>query len=96
MSRRKSLASSAPDGTWSLSAYADPTSPAIGSASFSVQDFVPQTLEVALTTEAKTFPATGALDVQLDGRYLYGAPAGRATGAKAGSRSLPTPRLCRA
>lgn len=69
------LASSAPHGTWSLSAYADPTSPAIGSASFSVQDFVPQTLEVALTTEAKTFPATGALDVELNGRYLYGAPA---------------------
>lgn len=69
------LTSSAPHGTWGLSAYADPTSPPIGGVSFSVQDFVPQTLEVALTSDAKTFPATGALDVALSGRYLYGAPA---------------------
>ncbi|MFT8367252.1 MAG: MG2 domain-containing protein [Acetobacter papayae] len=71
----ETLASSAPHGTWSLSAYADPTSPSIGGASFSVQDFVPQTLETTLTSSAKTFPATGELDVQLTGRYLYGAPA---------------------
>ncbi|WP_181442003.1 alpha-2-macroglobulin family protein [Swingsia samuiensis] len=69
------LTSSAPHGRWTISAYSDPTLPPIGTTEISVQDFVPQTLGVKLTSTAKAFPTSGALDVVLDGQYLYGAPA---------------------
>ncbi|MBO1360470.1 alpha-2-macroglobulin family protein [Acetobacter sacchari] len=71
----EALTDSAPLGSWTLKAYADPTSAPIGSASFDVQDFVPQTLAVTVSADSKTFPVDGPMNVKLDGRYLYGTPA---------------------
>lgn len=69
------LTGSAALGTWTLSAYVDPTSPAIGSATFAVQDFVPQTLAVDMAAESAVLPLDAPFSLKLDGRYLYGAPA---------------------
>ena len=68
------LTPSAPLGSWTLLAYADPTAPPIGRASFAVQDFVPQVLAVDLSGPAFIVPGTPA-HVTLAGRFLYGAPA---------------------
>ena len=66
---------SAPTGTYRISAYGDPKRPAIGSASFLVEDYVPDRLEFDLVTEAKTISPSAPAEVTVDGRFLYGAPA---------------------
>src|SRR6476620_2238944 len=67
--------SSAMTGTWRIAAYTDPKRPAVGDASFLVEDYVPDRLEFDLTTTATSIsPATPA-EVSVDGHFLYGAPA---------------------
>ena len=69
------LTRSAPLGTWTLRAYADPTSADIGSAKFEVQDFVPQVLGVELAADQPRIAAGETGSATLTGRFLYGAPA---------------------
>ncbi|NPD69640.1 alpha-2-macroglobulin family protein [Lichenicola cladoniae] len=69
------LTGSAPLGTWTLRAYADPTSPSIGSATFEVQDFVPQVLGVELVADQPALLPGSTASATLTGRFLYGAPA---------------------
>ena len=66
---------SAPTGTWRIAVYADPKGDAIGNASFLVEDYVPDRLEFDLTTEAAAIAPGDPVEVALDGRFLYGAPA---------------------
>jgi len=69
------IISSAMTGTWRIAAYTDPKRPAVGDASFLVEDYVPDRLEFDLTTTATSIsPATPA-EVSVDGHFLYGAPA---------------------
>ena len=69
------LAGSAMTGTWRAKVHADPKANPIAQASFLVEDFVPERLELKLE------PATQALSphepgtIKLAGRYLYGPPA---------------------
>jgi uncharacterized protein YfaS (alpha-2-macroglobulin family) len=70
-----SLSRSAPFGQWSVEALLDPTGDPIGRSQFSVQDFVPQTLKVEITSSTPTLDADGSLELTIDGQFLYGAPA---------------------
>ncbi|MPZ37512.1 MAG: alpha-2-macroglobulin family protein [Rhizobiales bacterium] len=69
------LVQSAPTGTWRVRAFTDPKRPAVGEATFMVEDYVPDRIEFELTTAAKSVMRTEPVQVTLDGRYLYGAPA---------------------
>ena len=69
------LVASAMTGTWHVSAYTDPKRPAIGSASFMVEDYVPDRIEFDLTSKATAISPQTPAQVAVDGRFLYGAPA---------------------
>jgi uncharacterized protein YfaS (alpha-2-macroglobulin family) len=71
------LVSSAPTGTWRVRAFADPKRPAVGEATFMVEDYVPDRLEFDLASTAKGVSKSSAATVTVDGRYLYGAPAAK-------------------
>jgi len=69
------LSATAPRGRWQAVAYIDQDSAPIGRVGFDVQDFVPERLEVNLET-AEDFWRPGQLvDVDVESRFLYGAPA---------------------
>ncbi len=67
---------SAPRGLWRIEAHADGVG-LVGSETFSVEDFVPQRIEVKLAVDEK-LPMRGdeVRAVAVEARYLYGAPAG--------------------
>ncbi|MCJ2045449.1 alpha-2-macroglobulin family protein [Methylobacterium sp. J-078] len=64
----------APHGTWRVAAYTDPKAPAIGEASFLVEDYVPERLEVTLSSAAPTLTKGAPATIDVAARYLYGAP----------------------
>ena len=68
------LLSGAPSGTWRVRAYADPKAPSIGEASFLVEDYVPERLEVTLAAPGKTLVTGAPATVDVAARYLFGAP----------------------
>ncbi len=61
-------------GTWRIAAYTDPKGPSIGEASFLVEDYVPERLEVNLTPKVEALRPGQAAPIDLSARYLYGAP----------------------
>ncbi|HVG52244.1 MAG TPA: MG2 domain-containing protein, partial [Xanthobacteraceae bacterium] len=69
------IASTASTGTWKVRVYSDPKRPAIGEASFLVEDYVPDRIEFELASKATAISKTAPITVTVDGRYLYGAPA---------------------
>ena len=69
------ITASAPTGTWRVRAFTDPKQPAIGEASFMVEDYVPDRLEFDLASQSKSIARATPFEVTLDGRFLYGAPA---------------------
>ena len=71
------LVSSAPTGTWRIRAFADPKRPPVGEATFLVEDYVPDRTEFDLTSKASGLSTTRAAEINVDGRFLYGAPAAK-------------------
>ena len=69
------IIASAPTGTWRVSVYADPKAAAIGSESFLVEDYVPERLEFSYRTEADNITPKVPVEFELEGKFLYGAPA---------------------
>jgi uncharacterized protein YfaS (alpha-2-macroglobulin family) len=69
------IAPTATTGTWHVQAFSDPKRPAIGEASFMVEDYVPDRMEFSLDSKAKAAVAGQPFEVSVDGRFLYGAPA---------------------
>lgn len=69
------LVSDATTGTWRVKAYAELKQPPVGEATFLVEDYVPERLDMEANTSAKIMTSAG-VPVTLDGRWLYGAPAG--------------------
>lgn len=63
-------------GTWTMQVFTDPKGTAIGEKQFLVDDFVPDRTEFDLKSEAKAIDVGTPVPVTVDGRYLYGAPAG--------------------
>lgn len=62
-------------GTWTVAIHTDPKKPAIAQSTFLVDDFVPDRLDLKLSSEAKAISPEAPATVSADGRYLYGAPA---------------------
>ena len=83
----------APRGVWRIEVRADGNDEIIGAESFSVEDFVPQRLEVKIETDETTPIRAGENRmVDVSGRYLYGAPAsGLDVEAEARLRLDPNP-----
>uniref|UniRef100_UPI0035A8373C alpha-2-macroglobulin family protein n=1 Tax=Mesorhizobium sp. LHD-90 TaxID=3071414 RepID=UPI0035A8373C len=69
------LSPNAMRGTWSLSIYTDPKQTAVASQNFLVEDFVPDRIEFAMTSDRKEIAVGESANVTVDGRFLYGAPA---------------------
>jgi uncharacterized protein YfaS (alpha-2-macroglobulin family) len=66
---------SASTGTWRVRAYTDPKRPPVGETTFMVEDYVPDRIEFDLKSAAQAIPRSGPVQVSVDGRFLYGAPA---------------------
>jgi uncharacterized protein YfaS (alpha-2-macroglobulin family) len=66
-------------GTWRVRAFVDPKRPAIGETSFLVEDYVPDRLEFDLAAPAGQIGRDRPVEVTVEGRYLYGAPASALT-----------------
>ena len=66
---------SAPTGTWHVSAFTDPKRPAIGETTFLVEDYVPDRIEFDLSSPDGHISPTVPAKVDVSGRFLYGAPA---------------------
>jgi len=62
-------------GTWRVAAHATPKDPALAEARFLVDDFVPDRIAFDLTVDAEMLPREGAVTAEVEGRFLYGAPA---------------------
>ncbi|WP_315832619.1 alpha-2-macroglobulin [Bradyrhizobium prioriisuperbiae] len=69
------LNSAVPTGTWRVRAFTDPRAPSIGETTFMVEDYVPDRIEFDISTKAKQISADLPVELQVDGRFLYGAPA---------------------
>ncbi|KMO28912.1 alpha-2-macroglobulin family protein [Methylobacterium aquaticum] len=61
-------------GTWRVVAYTDPKAPPVGEATFLVEDYVPERIEVTLTPAEAALKAGEPATVSVAARYLYGAP----------------------
>ncbi|MFG1393734.1 alpha-2-macroglobulin family protein [Xanthobacter agilis] len=62
-------------GTWRVRAFTDPKLPAIGEASFLVEDYVPDRVEFTLSARDAKVSRSRPVEVLLEGRFLFGAPA---------------------
>ena len=84
---------SAARGVWTISVRADGLDRPVGAVSFSVEDFVPQRLEVVLEGDETTPIRPGTpREMTVSSRYLYGAPAsGLPVEAEARLRLDPNP-----
>ncbi|MBK5959331.1 alpha-2-macroglobulin [Rhodoplanes elegans] len=69
------IVSTAPTGTWRLKAYTDPKRPPVGETTFMVEDYVPDRIEFDLSTKATGIAKGTPVEIAVDGRFLYGAPA---------------------
>ncbi len=71
------IAGSAPRGVWSLAVYADPEGAALRSATFLVEDFLPERIDFTLAMEdEKIVPnAETPSTLVVDAKYLFGPPA---------------------
>jgi uncharacterized protein YfaS (alpha-2-macroglobulin family) len=69
------LSSAARTGQWSVRAYVDPKGRPVGSIGFKVEDFAPERMEVALKSEKELLEPNVDNSVEVDARFLYGAPA---------------------
>lgn len=61
-------------GTWRIAAYTDPKGSSVGDASFLVEDYVPERLELTLTPKVEALRPGQPAPIDLAARYLYGAP----------------------
>lgn len=69
------LALNARTGHWTVKAYTDPQGEPVGQVSFQVEDFVPQRLKLELSSTAPVLKPGEPATVDINGRFLYGAPA---------------------
>ncbi len=62
-------------GGWTVLGYLDPAGEPIGQASFLVEEVVPARIEVSLAAGAPSLEPGASAQVEVEARYLYGAPA---------------------
>lgn len=61
-------------GTWRIEAYVDPKSPAVGEATFLVEDYVPERLDLVLKARAQSLMPGQPAEIEVDANFLFGAP----------------------
>ena len=69
------ITAAAPTGTWHVSAYTDPKRPPVGETTFLVEDYVPDRIEFDLTSPTGKISQKSPAEIDVAGRFLYGAPA---------------------
>jgi uncharacterized protein YfaS (alpha-2-macroglobulin family) len=69
------LNSAVPAGTWRVRAFTDPKAAPVGETTFMVEDYVPERIEFDISSEDKAIKADAAVELKVDGHFLYGAPA---------------------
>lgn len=69
------LAGDVMTGTWRATLHADPKDPPITQATFLVEDYVPERLDMTLKDGKGTLAPEDTKTIDLAGRYLYGPPA---------------------
>ncbi|WP_374383616.1 MG2 domain-containing protein [Dongia sp.] len=69
------LPSTARTGPWTVEAYLDPEGDPLSSTQFLVEDVVPARIEAKLSAKADVLTPPAPLPVEIDAKYLYGAPA---------------------
>jgi len=69
------IAATASTGTWRVKAFTDPKRPAVGEATFMVEDYVPDRLEFDIAAPSGKIAPDAPAEITLNGRFLYGAPA---------------------
>ena len=74
VARNVMIARGAPRGVWRVDLAVDGQEANAGTVSFSVEDFVPQRLRVALTGQPGPLLSGGAQALAIDAQFLYGAP----------------------
>ena len=69
------LNSAVPAGTWRVRAFTDPKAAPVGETTFMVEDYVPERIEFDISSKDKAIKADAAVELKVDGHFLYGAPA---------------------
>ncbi len=69
------LSHGAMTGTWRAKLHVDPKSDPVYQTSFLVEDFVPERLDMTLTSSADVMKRGTPVKIEADGRFLYGPPA---------------------
>jgi alpha-2-macroglobulin len=69
------LLSGSAAGKWSIEAYADPKGDSIGRIEFLVEDYIPERLDFTLRPAKPIIDPGEPVELSLDARFLYGAPA---------------------
>lgn len=69
------LVSGLPTGTWHVQAFTDPKLPAVGDVTFLVEDYVPERIDMKVTTSQTTLHPGEPMSLDVNANYLYGAPA---------------------
>ncbi|MDB5617410.1 alpha-2-macroglobulin [Tardiphaga sp.] len=69
------LNSAVPTGTWRVRAFTDPKGASVGETTFMVEDYVADRIEFDISSKDKQISADKPVELKVDGRFLYGAPA---------------------
>jgi uncharacterized protein YfaS (alpha-2-macroglobulin family) len=69
------LNSAVPTGTWRVRAFTDPKGSSVGETTFMVEDYVPDRIEFDISAKDKQIKPDAPVELKVDGRFLYGAPA---------------------
>src|SRR4051812_33857298 len=69
------LNAAVPTGTWRVRAFTDPKGATVGETTFMVEDYVPDRIEFTINSKAKQLKSDVPVELHVDGRFLYGAPA---------------------
>lgn len=66
-------------GSWTLRVYLDPKGSALTEKTFLVEDYQPERVDYTLKASAEALSLARPVDVTVEGRFLYGAPAANQT-----------------
>ena len=69
------LTANAMRGTWTAAVHTDPKAQALSEITFLVEDFTPDRIEFDMTSGQDEIAVGEPATIDIDGRYLYGAPA---------------------
>ena len=69
------LNSAVPTGTWRARAFTDPKGSSVGETTFMVEDYIPERVEFTISSKEKQIKPEAPVELKVDGRFLYGAPA---------------------